>query len=118
MPAIFLHNAIFSFAQERQTHIIMTPVPVVSLDKHNLQFVFKMCQMQLKSKVHSQKKKCIITWIKSLYVFWIVFISASYTCVCNAADLHVTGIRGGKKTMKILNRNYYPVEPLMLICGN
>lgn len=38
--------------------------------------------------------------------------------VCNGADLHVTGIRGGKKTMKILNRNYYPVEPLMLICGN
>jgi len=25
VPAIFLHNAIFSFAQEKQTHIIIWP---------------------------------------------------------------------------------------------
>jgi len=73
----------FPLLKRNKHTLLYDPVPVVSLDKHDL--LFKMYQMQSKDKVCSQKKKSRIMWIKSLYVFWIVYILVRLIRVCNSA---------------------------------
>lgn len=61
MPAIFLHNAIFPFAQEKQTHIIIIlslcvcVCTCMSLDKYNLQFAFQNVLDATEIYIHNKK---------------------------------------------------------------